>query len=341
MPKRRRSRRIPTPAWERPRGALGRRLLGRPLQFYGIALAGLTVAVAVGLIAFALWSDYNADRQRPGSTAVQVGDVKFSLEYFSRRLNMYIEQNGGLASRSQSVEPASAIPFIAQQLVVDGVVRSLGPSEFGASASEDEIKAELAGRLNLQPTDPNFDGVFKQELARTGLSEEQYRQLAETAVLTNKVRTALQERVPTSAESVHYRLIRVAAQADADKIKAEVEGGADFAALAQERSTDEVTKAAGGDAGWLPRGVLAQATEDVIFALESNQITVAPAPDGVYVYQLLEKAADREVDAGQRELLIQRSFDNWLEDKQQELEVEQPVVTDQEKLNWVITRVYL
>ncbi len=340
MPKRRRPGRIPTPAWERPRGALGRRLLGRGLQFYGGALAGLIVAVAVGLIAFALWSDYNADRQRPGSTAVQVGDVKFTLEYFSRRLKMYVDENGGLASNSQAILPGAAIPFIAQQLTDDGVVLALGPSEFGVSASEDEIKAELAARLNIQPTDPNFDSVFQRELARTGLSEEQYRQLAEVAVLTNKVRTALQERVSSSAESVHYRQIRVAAQTDADQIKTEVEGGADFAALAQERSTDEATKGAGGDAGWVPRGFLSQATEDVIFALEPNGLVVAPAADGVYVYQLLEKAADREIDPGQRDALIQRSFDNWLEDKQKDLEVKQPVVSDQEKLNWVIAHAY-
>ena len=56
---------------------------------------------------------------------------------------------------------------------------------------------------------------------------------------------------------MHYRQIQVADQATADDLKAQIDGGADFAALAAANSTDTATKDSGRRRGlgaaWLPQ----------------------------------------------------------------------------------------
>ena len=72
MPKKRRRAKIPTPAWEPPRGTIGRRLLGRGFQFYGALAVGALIVAGVGTFVFALLYTFIAneleDRGRPGSS---------------------------------------------------------------------------------------------------------------------------------------------------------------------------------------------------------------------------------------------------------------------------------
>ena len=54
---------------------------------------------------------------------------------------------------------------------------------------------------------------------------------------------------------------------------AQIQGGADFAQIAAEKSLDTGAKENGGDAGWAPRGSLDTAREDKLFALEPGGLT--------------------------------------------------------------------
>ena len=342
MPKRRRPAKIPTPAWERPRGAIGQRILGRSFQLYGIVLAGLIVVVALGVIGFAYWSDYRADQQRPHSTAVRVEDTKFDLQYFSRRLKLFVDQNGGPGN--QTADPRVALPAVAETLIQEEILRRFA-GDLGVSASEEEIKAEIATQIGSTPDATDFDVVFQSALTRTGLTEEQYRQLVLAVLLSRKVREKLGEGLPAAAESVHYRQILVNDDAAAQEIKGQVEGGGDFAALARERSLDTNTKDSGGDAGWVPRGTLEPSQEELIFLLEPGQLTTIPLSQGgaVFVVQMLEKAADRPVDDAQKPALVQRAFRDWVQEKRQGLEIVNRMDLssgDPDNLRWAVDHAY-
>ena len=95
MPKRRQSK-IPTPAWEKDHNVIGNRLAGRSPQFYALGGVIALVVVALGIVAYAVVSDEIEDRNRPGSTAVQVDDRKYSLEDFTTRVESFVQQNGGV-----------------------------------------------------------------------------------------------------------------------------------------------------------------------------------------------------------------------------------------------------
>ncbi len=312
MPKRRRSR-VPTPAWERERGTIGSRLLGRSAQFYAAAGVVLLVVAALGLVGFGFASNWIEDRNRPGSTAVQVGETRYSVRYYTERLRKRVQELGGAGSQFGQ-NPQLALGPLSEELIEEALLLRFA-EEQGQTATEDEVKSEIATLLSITADDANFDTRFQEELTRTNITEVQYRDMAKAAVLKRKVQDKFTAEVPANAESVHYRQIIVKEQSEADSIKSQIEGGADFAQIAAEKSLDTSAKENGGDAGWVPRGSLEKSLEDVLFALEPGKLTTFSTASSFYVYQVLEKQADRPVEDAQKSQVSNNAYQAWLEEK--------------------------
>ncbi len=340
MPKRRRQAKIPTPAWERPRGAIGSRVLDRSFQFYGAVAVGLLLFAALGVIGYGVLSNELEKRARPGSTAVQVEDTRYRLDHFSNRLKIYVDQNGGPGV----VDRATALSEVPTLLIQEEIVRRFA-GEFDITATEDEILEGIAIRLGITVDDETFDVVFQQELARSGLSELEYRDMIEAAVLQIELLEKFEADLPASAESVRYRQILVSTDDRAQEIRQEIEGGGDFAALAVENSLDVATKDNGGEVGWIPRGVQDASTDELVFALEPGEITTIPVPQGVFIIEMQEKDEDHEIEEIRRIPLTGRAFDSWVQEKRQSLDIVISVAPgadnyDQKKAEWAIDRAY-
>jgi peptidyl-prolyl cis-trans isomerase C len=71
---------------------------------------------------------------------------------------------------------------------------------------------------------------------------------------------------------VKVRHIVLASKAEADAALAEARAGREFAQLAQARSVDTATRTQGGDLGWLTRGVMVPAFEDLAFSLKRGEV---------------------------------------------------------------------
>ena len=67
--------------------------------------------------------------------------------------------------------------------------------------------------------------------------------------------------------------ILVATEEEAKAIRAELDGGADFAAIATEKSTDRGSAAAGGDLGWFGVGMMVKPFEDAVIAMQKGEIS--------------------------------------------------------------------
>ena len=340
MPRKRRQGKIPTPAWEQPHSALTRSFFDRSPQFFGLVGAIFLVFAAMGVIGYAIASDYIADRNRPDSAAVRIDDgtneVEYSLKYFTNRVKTFVQASGGAGVVSAQV----AIPQTTNQIVQEEIMRRFG-SEQAAAATEDEINNDIATRMGLaSKDDPNFQLRFQEELSRSGISESQYRDMAAAAVIRNKVLEKFTAEVPASAESIRYRQILVRDQAEADDLRSQIEGGADFAALATEKSLDTVTRSAGGEVGWVPRGILDEKTEEQLFGQELNAITTYSISAGTYVYQVLEKEPDRALDENQKSVLAQKKLTDWVAEKTAGLTVEEFVTTSEDNARYVIERAF-
>jgi len=96
-----------------------------------------------------------------------------------------------------------------------------------------------------------------------------------------------------SPEAVHLRHILVATEPEANEIVSKIKGGADFKALARDKSLAASGKAAGGDYGFVGRGMLPAEIDDIAFAMKPGEIKVVPGPRGFHVLQVLERRAPK------------------------------------------------
>jgi peptidyl-prolyl cis-trans isomerase C len=95
--------------------------------------------------------------------------------------------------------------------------------------------------------------------------------------------------MPTQDE-VHARHILVSNQDDAKAIKAQLDGGADFATLAKEKSIDPSAKDNGGDIGYFTVDKMVKPFADAAFALKVNQISdPVQSQFGWHVIQVLDR----------------------------------------------------
>lgn len=108
-----------------------------------------------------------------------------------------------------------------------------------------------------------------------------------------RVRHILVKVAKDAAEPEHE-----AARARAEELRARIVGGADFAAVAAEASDDDVSKASGGDLGFVPRGQLAPELDRAAFALAAGEVgELVRSDQGYHILRVEERK-----EAGAREL---------------------------------------
>lgn len=132
-------------------------------------------------------------------------------------------------------------------------------------------------------------------------------------------------------EEVHARHILVAAEEEADAVKAELEAGADFAELARERSVDPSAQQNGGDLGFFSRGMMVGPFEDAAFALsEPGEISDPVQSDfGWHVIQLQAKRQSEpppfeQVGQQLQQQVMFRTFEERLAALKEGVEIEIP-----------------
>jgi peptidyl-prolyl cis-trans isomerase D len=107
------------------------------------------------------------------------------------------------------------------------------------------------------------------------------------------------------------------AQAEMEKVKARVEGGEDFAAVAQEVSEDPGSGSQGGDLGYFGRGRMVPEFEQAAFAAESGEL-VGPvvSPFGVHLIEVTDRRAEGQTSFEEaRESIRNRLASDSLEDR--------------------------
>ena len=114
-------------------------------------------------------------------------------------------------------------------------------------------------------------------------------------------------------EAVHLRHILVKTKAEADELVQKIRDGADFKALAREHSLAASGKAAGGDYGFVARGMLPDEIESIAFAMKPGEIRVVPGPRGQHILQVLGRreakpAVFSEVKDDLREMLMSQKI---------------------------------
>lgn len=95
------------------------------------------------------------------------------------------------------------------------------------------------------------------------------------AVTDEALQAAYDARFKDAAPKTEYNAahILVATEDEAKAIKAELDGGADFAEIAKAKSTDTGSGANGGDLGWFGLGAMVKPFEDAVVAAKVGEVT--------------------------------------------------------------------
>lgn len=143
--------------------------------------------------------------------------------------------------------------------------------------------------------------AFKLDLARKQLVSAEYvdRELKNIAEPTEqeieKYYNENKDMFKRPAQA-RVRHILVSSRADAEKIKKDILGGADFGKLAQDNSRDP-SKVKGGELGWLDKGQTVQQFDEAIFSLPLNKPEIVETQFGFHVVDVMERR-----DEGYRDL---------------------------------------
>ncbi len=146
------------------------------------------------------------------------------------------------------------------------------------------------------------------------IGEVDFRKIMETGLLRQKLQKAFADAVPTTGEQVHARHILVQTYTETLQIEDRLSKGEDFAALAQQFSTDTGSKDTGGDLGWFPRGVMDKTFEDAAFSLAINQISQPVTTTfGVHIIQVLGREQNRPLEKTTLQQTQTAAFNDWLQ----------------------------
>ncbi len=138
-----------------------------------------------------------------------------------------------------------------------------------------EVKARIAQITNQ---------VIQEVVIRRHLAQA----MTEDAIKARYERFVAEQPAQTEIRASH---ILVATEEEAKEIIKQLEGGADFAAIAKEKSTDPSAKQNGGDLGYFTAGDMVPEFSQAVFALEKGESTKAPVKSqfGWHVIRVIDK----------------------------------------------------
>ncbi|MBL7210151.1 MAG: peptidylprolyl isomerase, partial [Dehalococcoidia bacterium] len=243
--------------------------------------------------------------------------------------------------------------FLGSRKVADEVIERLGASDnFTSLAKEFSTEAltkEIGGDLGWLPKD--FWDVLLGDLGNSLLKDIAFN--LEPGMLSE----------PTYDESVtkgigywlievierdenkgsHTRGILLGSQQEAEKVKAKLEAGEDFATMVQEYSQHSATKELEGDLGWVQKQLGNQAIIEAAFALEPGVLSEPVADEsiqtqgGYWLVRVVDKDADRQLEDETRQILKAKAFEDWLTEQREKSSIENYL--DKEQKAWAVERV--
>lgn len=211
---------------------------------------------------------------------------------------------------SAGLDPAECAGTILQTLIEQVVVEQAAGAA-GLAITDAEVDAALAQIVS----DLGGTEAYMNWLAATYYEADEFREALRRDMLRSRAAAQATADIGRPAEQVHARTILVADEATAQSLLDQIKAGADFASLAVQYSLDLSSRAAGGDLGWFPRGLLtAPEVEAAAFATQPGEMSeVVHGALGYYVVQALEFDPARPLSPGAEQALRDRAHQAWLE----------------------------
>jgi peptidyl-prolyl cis-trans isomerase C len=155
--------------------------------------------------------------------------------------------------------------------------------------------------------------------------------LEEHPVTDAELKPEYDAQVAAMPREYHARHILVEDKATADAVTKDLQGGADFAKVAEEKSKDTSAKS-GGDLGWFTLDSMVKPFGDAVVALQPGQLTAAPVQTqfGWHVIKLEESRpaaapAFDEVKDRVKTIVQRKKLQSYLEELRKGAKVEKKI----------------
>jgi foldase protein PrsA len=307
--------------------------------------------LAIGLFLLPILFSAGCEGDLPQGAIAQVGQVSVSQDAFDQLKAAYEAAGRAPDKDKQPDEYKSFEQALAEYLVTLEILRQEA-SNLKVTVSEADVRNEVEKLRQM------FLGEeeFQKSLEAQGLTLEQLgRSLRETllfdemkAVVTGDVTVGEDEAaayyeahkaeyVEQESREVRHILISPfptaadgspaatagqdewdAAEAVAEKVRSEIQNGADFVSMAEEHSDDEASKDSGGKLGAVTRGLMVPAFEVVVFNLQIGELSQPVKTQyGYHVIEVTDVTPERQLSYDQVKesirsaLLEERQSQTW------------------------------
>jgi foldase protein PrsA len=207
------------------------------------------------------------------------------------------------------------------EAMIDQLLIEQAAAEYGVSISEEEVEAKAQESIQQGQGQEQF----QKWLTDNNMTYEEFKKTLRSQLLAARMFDHVTASVPTEAEQVHIRHILFDGEEEAQQVLAQLQAGGDFAALAQEHSRDESTRANGGDLGWFPSGLglIPPEVEAEAFRLQPGQISgVVISQFGYHIIKVEAREPNRPLSPEMLQATKQKAFAQWLAERRESATVE-------------------
>ncbi|MDA0797111.1 MAG: peptidylprolyl isomerase [Chloroflexi bacterium] len=297
--------------------------------------AGFVVAIVVGLLGYG-WFD--SSFQPPRKTIAEISGESIKLADLVPYSALEAFDAGG------TLNPDTGL----NSLVRDAVVRAYA-SELEVEVTAEEIDTAIISRFETLPADASepvdaltadgrdeldsFLGIFN-------VSEDDYRQWLAGRLYVSELQDHFNDVSPEIAEQVSVEWIITASTVTAQEAADRINAGEEFAAVADELTTERVISGPGGVVGWVPRGAIEE-LDTILFTEElvlNELIGPLVTSAGSVVLRVNDGPSEQPVDPVMRGFLATNAFQSWLNDKVLEAAVDSDGLTPEDS-QWVIDQI--
>lgn len=278
----------------------------------GVALLCLSV---VGIIGYLIFDSVFASNP----VVLKVGDKEIRHDYFSARLEAFINQQGG-ALAQENLLPLG-------QVLLDDIAEEevllQSTDDLGISISDEDVQTEIETRIGATP-ETDFSAYrlgLEGELETSNLNEDQYRHIVEAELARTRVQEKFASEVGVTTLQARFHRLSVVTEEDAGAARQRLIDGEDFAEIALELDPTAVEPEDGPEFQTIDTQEIE--IQDALRELEPDEVSEPIAIDDRFlVIQLLEREA-RLLDPGDAEVIATTRVTRYLEMRREEVGVEE------------------
>jgi parvulin-like peptidyl-prolyl isomerase len=270
-----------------------------------LATAAALLVLVLGLFITSWWhNSYGHGRE----TVVQVGEERFSLEYYAKRLLL-----------AAQADPSQGIGITQQQLLntleQEGLAVELARKN-GIDLSDNAINQRIAEVLGVPygGTGTPFDTAYRARLRIEGVSDTFYRKKTKADLAVVKLQEFYASQSEGKVETVQIRLVESSTKDIADAAYARIQAGEDLGLIAEKDSIDVSSRATQGLKSEQPIDLF---PEEVRTALQGKNpgdlIGPVKVGDTYWIIRLEKRNPEGEATDAQRDLLAAARYKDELQ----------------------------